>query len=436
MKYIVGLLWLISVGIAFIIGSSQKQDTSISDPLALPQSEVHTLPSPNNIFNNPTLVTPALSELKTQSLNPEPITAVDLDETMHTVNRLIIDNSTMNMSKLAKAYNLIQKLDEQQLIAALNSIDPNTTDPKQMKLLSLFLNRFAELQPKDAMAFIENNMHATNTKKMAHATVLAAWSEADPLAALDWVKSNPSTHQVNRRNSGLFAIFEGLARQDIYLAMDNLEPFMDNANSINSAVSGLASTLTSTDEFERLLDKTKDLDSKKLTQSVIREWAKKDPEQALQWLTNVADAKEKRGLEERLYRTWLYTDSDTAASSYMASADSSNIQSKAKFVAKHLSYISPDKALNWIQNQTEIDTAPLMRNLVKDSAYRNPVFAAKHLDIFTDKKDIIDRSTSIYLGFERNSQNQANNFLAASDYKNEIEAAIEQRKARIKKYKK
>lgn len=450
MKYLYGLLWLLSIGIAFKLGTYLNQSITVgefeqqfeqSDSRSGNQANDQSEPSFfsfSSEHNSSDALTEPRPLVERQQVNQSAghPSDVDLEDTIVAVNRLLLNSSAMNMSKLAKAYNLVQQLDKSQLLNAMYRLDPNTTDPKQMKLLSLFLSRYAELEPTEAIAYVDRNISASTTKRYGHSTVLTAWAETDPTAALEWYKNNASAELMNQRNSGLFGIFDGLARQDVNLAMDNLEQFSDSPKAMSSAVSGLAYSLSSEQDFTRLLDKTKDLDNNRLTQSVVSMWARKDPEQALTWVSNVEDDKQQNELEQRLFRTWLYADADVAADRYMARADSTNMQSRAQFVAKSLSYASPEKAMNWINQQPEIDAQPLLEKLVQRSTYRNPDFAAKHLELLQDKKDVIAKSVSIYMSFERSSQNKAENFLAASDYKSEVAEAIAERKERQNKRKK
>ncbi len=440
MKYLVGLLWLLTIAVAFRLGIGLHQPSA---PLQFeePNAQVnqqYDSPKSDSFFSflgddedhqksDRTEIETSRQQKATQQTGNTYQPPVGLEDTVQEVSRLLLNSSAMNMSKLARAYNLVQQLEQADLLTAIEQLDPNTTDPKQVKLLSLFLSRYAELDPREAITYVDNNINAKTTKKYGYSTVLTAWAETDPISALDWFKNNANADLVNERNSGLAGIFDGLAQQDLNLAMDNLDQFLDNPRSISSAVSGLAYSLSSEQDFNRLLDKTKDLDNHRLTQTVVSMWARKSPEQALSWVTSVDDNKQQSELEKKLYRTWLYTDPDTAAERYMASADSSNIQSRAKLVVRSLSYQSPEKAMNWINQQSDIDSQPLLADLVKRSTYRNPDFAAKHLNLLKDKNDIVAKSVSIYMSFERSSQTKADDFLAASDYKDEVSQAIAKR---------
>lgn len=438
MKYTIGLLWIMSVVAAFFVGKSFQSESLFNlDPPS--KHAVQSLPK----LSSENTAVPVISATDDIDVVKENLQAkadspgiLDLDETLQAIDNLLSKGSAMNMSSLAKAYNLIAGLSQKQVIEALASLDVNSTEPAQTQMMSLFLSRYAEFSPEEAMTFVEQNMSSSKAKLIGSSTVLNIWSETEPLAALDWLKSNNSADESITNNAGLFSVFHGLARQNLDAAIDNLGSFVKDQQALTMAVLGITQSLSTAEDFSRLLSQTHQMDSKKLTKSIVGAWARTGPEDAVEWLNAIEDKGEQKQLEESFYRTWLLMDTDKAADTYMDSSDSSNRQERAKFVAKSLSYRHPEKAFTWLQKQVDIDSESLVKDLVKSSAYGNPEFAAKHLDLFADKKEYLERSVSIYMSYERNSQTQADNFLASSSYKDELEIKISERKERMKKYRK
>ncbi|WP_158971425.1 hypothetical protein [Paraglaciecola sp. L3A3] len=434
MKYSIGLLWVFSLLGAYYIGNSLQQT-----PASNTDVSVAEVPSPflvsTSVSQTQHLPTRGEQEQLTVAINQQSSSnQLDPYQLLQQAKTLLDNSSRMNISKLAKAYNLIQELSPEQLFTALNELDTSALDAESTQLFSLLLSRYAEFEPENAMAFIAQQVESNKAQAVGRFAVLSTWAENDPLTALDWFKTSVSSNQFSQENRPLHSIFSNLAKQDVDLAIDSLAPFAKNMRQLSMAVSGLTRLLSTSEDFIHVMDKTKELDNKKLTQDVVRAWARTEPEDAIEWLATIEDEKQKKQLEYDIYRTWLFSDSDRAAEVYMNTADSTNRQARAQFVARSLSYINPDKAVSWLQQQGGIDSDFLVKKVVKESARNNPEFASTHLDVFTDKKEYLASSVSIYMSFARNSQTQADNFLAESPYKNELQTQIAEQKKRMEKY--
>ncbi|MCF2948367.1 hypothetical protein L0668_09635 [Paraglaciecola aquimarina] len=435
MKYIIGLLWGGSLLAAFYVGYKWQQNPVINSSAFVQQepseSSLEANPNPNKVVTTKF----AQSSFLNINTNHDTHSQLSSNDILLQVKELLDNGSGMNMAELAQAYNLLLQLNPEQLLQALSDIDTKVLDEESSKLFSLLLSRYAEFEPQSAMAFVEHQVLSNKAQTAGRTTVLSTWADSDPLAALDWFNLNVNSQSI-KLNGVLIEIFAGIAKQDVNLAIDNLSPFLRDRRALSLAVSGLAKSLSTSEDFVHVLDKTKDMDNKDLTQNIVRAWTSKAPEDVLQWVSTIEDKAEQNKLEESVYRTWLYTDADKAAEMYMNTAGSANRQKRASFVAKSLSFTSPEKALSWVQEQVDVDTNTLMKNVVKSSTYRQPEFAANNLDLFTDKKEYLAISMRVYSSYQKVSQTQADNFLNSAKYKNELETKISELKKRMEKYRK
>jgi len=336
----------------------------------------------------------------------------------------------MDLASIAKAYILINDFSEQYLVQALAQLENSASQPENLPLLSLLLSKYAEENPQASMAFIEDHLTSAQSKAAATMSVIATWSKKDALAAYDWFVSqkNNQGKGVNLTNStmALHSIFSGLAKQDFHSAIDKLIDILEDSENNFFAVSGITNVLTTKSEFAELMDRTSELEDRRLKDSVINYWVTRDPQEAIEWIDSVDDSEERTKLQEGVLSSWIRTEPMEAANWYLGNAEPKEKQSYADKIVEKLNYGNPETALNWLSQQTDIDQDKSTTKLLKSSAYRHTNFAINNLNLLKNDKDKLDVSIRIHMTLERNNKKKANEFVAQSTIKDALQKRIEE----------
>lgn len=433
MKTIIGIFWIISLLLAFTIGQQFQHSAPLTQTVS--SSEIDDgsiLNSPHSSNLNLTLSTSNKinTEVLPEKTNEDTLTTTDL------INQLgsLTDSQTMvNYAGIAEAYQLIEQLDLTEILSALELLKDKASDPKHLVSINLLLSIYARSEPSLAMSYIKDNIHSKTASMQANMVVLGTWAENEPLNTLDWYRQNDVVTGPFS-SVPLIIIFKGLANKDLDVAISQLTGLSNYVIEISSAINGIAETLQSSEQFSYFLSQLTEFDNKEMEKSVVSSWTRKRPYEALGWVSEVENSSRREELENSLYKSWLTLQPQEAADSLIASATPENLNARAKQVVDSVSFMDPQWTLDWIGTQPDIKTDELLSEVLNNSTYSNPGFAAENLDLLTDEKRKIDISRAIYEGYARISQTKAEEFLASSSNKDEVEKEIEQfRKYREKK---
>ncbi|NVK54531.1 MAG: hypothetical protein HWE26_02860 [Alteromonadaceae bacterium] len=421
MKLLIGSLWLLSLIGAYWFGAIQPSSGLDSAPDLQATASQHVKPSSEHasaserMTNAAPLLTSADVIQRGGAEVNQPATVMSVDDVVNKTQQLLQGTGfTASMSKLVEAYLLIEKLDLAQVIDALGLIEFGSS-PGEMQIVRLYLSRLAELAPMQAMDYVTQQFEDRRNKKMAASTVLAVWADKEPQAALDWYINQPSdTHSDDLGNLVLLGLFANVARQDLNQALNTLTTSLDSDDykAIDMAIRGTASALNSTEDFELLLERVQAMDNDKALEIVIANWVNKDPYTALAKMETLGDDTRSKELERNVFRSWMYRDPDTAVETYMQSAPPGERQGRAKMVARTLSMDNPQKALDWLQKQPDINTEGLFSEVLHNASFRNPQFAEDNLHLVTDPDKLKSLTADIYRTYGRYSQTKADAFLA------------------------
>jgi len=423
-----GLLWGISLLITFYLGYSYKSQSSE----IIPSSSLSNLTANELLTANKNINTSAVTAAKNRKSNNNSaikVTLVNINEAIDEIKSIL--GNGMDMANIAKAYNLVNSFSKQELEQALAQLEDTANKPDNSSLLSLLLSKYAEDNARASLAYIEKHLTSGQSKATITKNVIATWSKKDALSAYGWfISQKKSEGSVANNSMALSPIFTELTKQDFNSAFDKLIDLPSDSRDKYIAVNGMIKAFTTKDEFSYLMDKTNELADRRLKDSVIYSWVKRDPQEAIEWVESVEDRKEKAKLQEKVLTSWIKSEPTAAASWYLGNAEPREKQFYADKVVTKWSWNDPEKALNWLSQQTEIDRDKSTLKLLKSSAFGNTDFAINSLDLLGNEKDKLAVSTRIYRTLERNNPKKAAEFIEKST----VKKALQKKITRYQKY--
>ncbi|MBC3764396.1 hypothetical protein [Neptunicella marina] len=395
-----------------------QSDTSINTSAMLPTS-----PGSQTITVTPITHQPTTEQ---KQLSPPDIASL--------IQQLADDKEDgTDYEAIANAYLVVKNLTAEQIQQALNQLT-SSPDKNSAMLMNILLAKFAETNPYDAMNFVTANLQKPANIFSAQNSVIRSWAKNDPQGAYEWYKINAKTQQGNNffRGAGLGAIFKGLAKNNLPDALQKLQDLSADRTQIGRAMNGIGSTLETREQFEQLLNQTKELNNQYMQQSAIRSWVTQSPQQATDWLALQVDGDLNR-LRRVSLQTWVYShpdDIEQAADWYMQQDASGNKNQKLDVVARTLAMNNPQSALEWAKHQSDVDNQQLYANILRNSAYRQPDFVMNNLSIITDSDQRRRISQNIYRNLNRMNPQKAQEFKNSSEFKQALEAMDERRERR------
>ncbi|MDC8830007.1 hypothetical protein [Alteromonas gilva] len=424
MKLRIGALWLLSLIGAYWFGATQVDSDLDSAPdLSAPTSQHTNVPKDQQTAGvagggagaEEPLLTRVDALQQESSEADQPATVLSVDDVVNKTRQLLQGTGfASSMAKIVEAYQLVELLDVAQVTDALDMLGTGSSSG-EMQITQLYLSRLAELAPMQAMDYVIQQFEGGRSKIMAASTVLAVWAEKAPQAALDWYINQPSETLSDELGSPvLYGLFASIARQDLNQAMNNLTTSLDSDNfkEIDMAIRGTVSALDSTEDFELMLEKVQVLDNDQALEIVMSNWIDKDPYAALAKIESLGDDARAKELEQNVFRNWMFKDPDTAVETYMQRAEPGERQGRAKLVAQTLSATNPQKAIDWLQKQSDINPDGLFSDVLERASFRNPQFAEDNLQLVTEPDNLKSLASNIYRSYGRYSQTKADAFLA------------------------
>ena len=444
MNKALGLCWIVSLIITFYFGYGYNllfsaSATNSVNVIAPDNSERSTFShSLETAFDLPKQDLATTSNLDTEhhlsAIPSEPNNApsnLNIDETLEEVT-LMLGNGA-DLAGIAKAYMLINEFSQQDLLTALGQLESSANEQDSFMMVRLLLSKYAERNPRASLAYIDNNLTSSQAN-LATVSVIATWSKTDANAAYDWyLERKADTTSDNRGSNGnrvLRPIFAELIKQDFHGTIDKLIDISKESSRNISAISGIAQTLKSKEEFTELLSRTSELSNKRVQDTVVNYWVKRDPQEAIEWVDSVADVDDRAKFQEKVMSSWMRSDQTQAADWYIAKAAPENKQAYADKIVSRWSYVNPNKALDWLSGQAEIDQNKSTTKLLKSSVYRNTDFAIEHLDLIDNDKDKLSVSKSIYMALRRTNEEKTAQFIAQSSLKEPLQEWVEKYQAR------
>jgi len=420
MKKLLFVIWILSVSAAFIIGN---QTPSLFQEIQQ-QAEIEHV--------NKIAVKKKIVSNKNQSFTQRTASSDDdydivnnnaqsIEEVVSDLKSLLKDGFTsFSLPAIAESYNLIKDLSEQEIITALSLIELNSKNRDNLMLLTTLIGRYAELNPEASLLYINENISSDQTKQIAVNTVMSYWSKTDPVAAYYWSSSNEHSDLSDNANSisfGMMTIFNGLAKRDLYDAIEKLNEVEDNGQNTRMAAAGIAQAIEFKDDFIAFIAMADEIGNAGIKDTTIRNWANKNPQEAAEWVYTSDDQSNNSRTKSTVLSAWLIKQPREAADWYMGLADETSTQNKLNKIIGQWSYQSPQDALDWIDEQADIDYDKTIKLLLMSSASTNTNFAIKNMKLLSTDADKQNLSYDIYKTLNYTSKKQATAFLAKSPYK-------------------
>ena len=429
------LLWVSSFGMAFILGYQLKSITLERNTQAganienLPSQNVFDIKSSRSEMSRSTSLTsvqPQANNLNQKSATSSPLGPKEI---FVRIKSLLADNNmSMDMSSIAQSYLLVKDFTEQELLDTLALLQADLDQPNNLMPVLLILERYAELNAENAIAFIEDNISSPQVKMAASASVISTWSKQDPLAAYDWYnrtqENNSRGGLYDSNSAGLLAIFNSLASRDLDDALEKLADISTDRTSMYMAVTGITGALVNKEDFINVIEKSSQFDDNNIKETIIASWVMKNPQETVDWLDSIDEPQEQERLREDVLANWIMSNPQDAVSWYMSKADESNKQTYADNIVYNWGSYDPDTTLNWLDQQSGIDQGKSTKALLESSVFTNPNFAIDHLKLLNNDKDKADISLSIYMALEHENKQKAAEFLTLSPYREQLEDEI------------
>ena len=252
-------------------------------------------------------------------------------------------------------------------------------------LYKFVLGHWAEVEPWKAAVYaataIPEELRVPTTEG-----VLTAWAARDPEGVLGWnSKSGGTTTVPPMSDSLLAAVFKGLASRDLARTFEYLKA-MDNGPARAQALRGILDTLRTPEDRERLLARVALQEPELRIQSrraVVESWARREPEQAAEWIGKVEPAWERPRLMDSLGFTWLQSNPAAAAAWWIAREPGPDTLVK---VINVWSQRDPNEAGRWLATQPpgpQSDTARM--TFARQVADLDPESALQWASTVTDE---------------------------------------------------
>jgi hypothetical protein len=431
-----GLLWGLTLLVTFYLGYSYKTLSS-TESAEITSSAHHSIATENELLadnKNVKRSTVTLDQnIKSNNNSATNVPVTNITKTLGDIKSML--GNGMNIAGIAKAYIMISDFNQQYLEKALAQLENTANQPNNASLLSLLLIKYAEQNPQESMDYINSNITSQQSKSAATTSVIRVWSNNDPLSAYDWFL-NQQKHQDKKGSlpfsqRALHTIFSGLTKQDFHGAIDKLIDISSDSGNGFMAVYGMTDVLTKKDEFAELMNRTSELADIRLKNNVVQSWVKRDPQEAIEWVDSVDDIEGKAKLQKEVFSGWMATEPSEAANWYLSSAAPEEKQLYADKIIDEWGRFNtgtPEDALDWLSQQTEIDLEKSTTTLLKSLVYSNTDFAINNLNLLSSDKEKLDVSIRIHMTLERKNKKKAAEFVEQSTIKEALQKKIEEYK--------
>ncbi|MEM9444093.1 MAG: hypothetical protein AAGA18_01960 [Verrucomicrobiota bacterium] len=236
--------------------------------------------------------------------------------------------------------------------AALSWVQGQVGDPFKGRMLRTIMGDWAETLPQKAAAFLLD-MDKSQMRSEITAEVVETWAEKDPKDAAQWVMDNT---QANELMDSLETVVEEWVLQDSESATEfalGLEP----GPLRNNALSELLKKWLDHD-VEKAVEWVKtipleDEAMKRMLQSSVWKWGRKDPKSAAAFAAQLPDGRMKNDFAKNIVEGWA----------------SSNIQ----------------EALTWAESLGESGNGAVIK-AISSWTEQNPAEAARYVESITDDK--------------------------------------------------
>lgn len=354
LRLIVLSVWLVSIGAAFWAGRHlESKGPEKTTPTENPSPAITLAPgSPEGAGTEP--------DDSGGGTETKPAAVHDAREVLAQARREMGPgmSSMMNPSTMFRALGPLMTLPASEIRGALAEVSATVTDSQQRAMFqSLLLSRWAEEDPKAALAYAEKlSTDGGPMESQALMSVVSTWAKREPEAAWDWYLKRRDSDEAplgpNGFDSSLMAIFGATAATNLDSALAKLA-LLDDDSSRNMALMGIALSSVDAEKRKAVLARSESLDpDTKLTlrQQVVSQWAYADPGEVMEWL-RAQPAEDRSSVTDRVSYALMGNNPEKAAAFLMEDATEDNLGRRYSAIVSAWANRDPIAAGEWLNRQ-------------------------------------------------------------------------------------
>ena len=268
--------------------------------------------------------------------------------------KVAFDNDNFIIKNVRSMSLFLEECNEDELIAIIEMEKPKTGENWDL-LNMLAYSKLSETQPKTAF---ELSNKLGEELDIVAIEFIDSWSKRDPIEALNYSKENGIIHE-----SSYTILFKNVSIQNYDRALSEIDSL--NYESKSYAISGIANTLKTPDEFNHLINSTDD----NLNSHILVAWAERSPLDAINWTENSSSEKASE-FKSNITRAWLQNEPTKAADWIIA--NSTNEQETYNHIVQNWDYDRQEDLINYLDNRPHskiIDQTFLKMIISQDSYY-------------------------------------------------------------------
>lgn len=262
---------------------------------------------------------------------------IDVNDLLSPLQQQIDFSNEEFIIKNVRAMTLfIEECSEDEILSIINNTEREGNENWNILHLLAF-SKLADFNPEKALAL---SQELNFESEMLRPEFIDNWSLKKPHEALAYLLNNNTREE----DHSFSIVFKNLSRKNYQEAL--LELSKVNKENKSYALEGIASTLSSTEEFTNLITYAEiDEENNEQMVSIINEWALKSPLDAIDWSRSQDNA----DYIEQIQYTWLQNDPENAAN-WVLENSTNNAEALNKIVG-NWDYDRPQELLKFLDQQ-------------------------------------------------------------------------------------
>ncbi|MCB1231577.1 MAG: hypothetical protein KDN19_15005 [Verrucomicrobiae bacterium] len=362
-RVIIGVIWLASIGVAFFIGRHSGSDhpqSGISKPqvTTLGGSTAH---ADGKSATSGTAVASDSEKASSGESNEETSSARRAYDAVANAKRELGSGGAFMFSPSAmfRAFGPLMELPPEEVKAAIAEVETSVDDLQQKQIfLSLLLGRWAEENPREALAYAEKLIEDSGPgANQATFSVIGSWAQQDPDGAWEWYLKKRDSDDPIMGGMGndmhLHVIFRGMASRDVNKALQRLGQ-IDDDQSMRQAAFGLTSAAAGDPTTrDRVLAQSANMEPElqdMIRQGVLSQWAPTDIEGAMNWMRKLP-AEERDKLATATGYSLIFANPKKGAEFLMEDATPENLSQRYQTIMNSWANRDVNAAGEWLNAQ-------------------------------------------------------------------------------------
>ncbi|MES2708413.1 MAG: hypothetical protein V4726_17600 [Verrucomicrobiota bacterium] len=325
-----------------------------------------------------------------------------------------------NPASMMKVMGLLDKIQVEDIPAALAEAESMTDPQQKMTLLMGLLGKWAETDGPAAMKYAgEHSSGLGMMAQMAKASVAGTWAEKDPEAVWKWYKDqgDKDTGGMMGGNLVLASLFSNLAGKDMDSAFTRLDE-IEGAGRTMALAGIFQSVLFDPEKRDAVLKKLETLpeesERKQARQMMLSQWTMLSPTEATDWV-KTQPQKEQAELRESMGPMLMMSDPKKGAAFMIEGATEEEKPKRYAAVVGPWARMDTNAAGTWLSAQPQgphLDEA--RRSFVGAASERDPESAMAWAATITDEEKRVTATTTAYKAWKKKDAGAAESALANS----------------------